>query len=161
MQLAEESAAGVEPHLTQTAVQCHQGFQRPARNFAALGYFLEDALVNQVEKLRHHGKNSDLPLVQRPQQFRGVQCFQIDHLRALHQRQQQIRHLGEHMKERQHSEHRIVRTDLRPFEYRFHFAQQVGVGKHHALGIGSRAGGVEQGSDHIRFDQGGRELVRA
>ena len=46
-----------------------------------------------------------------------------------------------------------------PLEYRFHFAQQVGVGKHHALGIGSSAGGVEQGGDHIRLDGGGHEAV--
>ena len=50
---------------------------------------------------------------------------------------------------------------MRPSEYRFNFAQQIGVGEHHALGIGSRAGGVEQGSDDIRFDGGRFEAARA
>ena len=109
--LAEESTAGVESDLTQTAVERHQGLQRPARNFAALGYFLEDALVNQVKELRHHCKDRDLPLVQRPQQLRGVQGLQIDDAGALHQGQQKIRHLGEHMEERQDAEHGI-RRDL-------------------------------------------------
>ena len=50
---------------------------------------------------------------------------------------------------------------MRPAEYRFHFAQQVGVGEHHPLGIRSGAGSVEQGSDHIRFNRGGHETARA
>ena len=107
----------LKPDLAQTAVERHQSLQRPARNFAALGYFLEDALVNQIEKLRHHGEDRDLTFVERPQQFGGVQCFQIDDAGALHQRQQQIGHLGEHVKERQHAEHGVVRADVRPSEY--------------------------------------------
>jgi len=91
--------------------------------------------VDQVKKLRHHGKNSDLALVERTQQFRGVQCFQIDHTRTLNQRQQEIGHLREHMKERQHSEHRIFRTDMCPAENGFDFAHEVGVSQHHAFGI--------------------------
>ena len=106
VQLAEKDAAGVESDRAQAAIERHQSLQRPARHFAALGDFLEDALVNQVEKLRHHGKNRDLALVERAQQFGSVQRFQIDDPGALHQRQQKIRHLGEHVEERQHAQAR-------------------------------------------------------
>ncbi len=50
---------------------------------------------------------------------------------------------------------------MRPAEHRFHFAQQIGVGEHHAFGIGSGARGVEQGSDHIRCNGSGREAAGA
>ena len=106
--------------------------------------------MDQVKKLRNHGKNSDLALVEGAQQFRGVQSFQIDHARALHQRQQEIRHLRKHVKEREHAEHGIFGADPRPAEHRFNFAHEIGVSQHHALGIGSRAGGIEQGSHMIR-----------
>ncbi len=161
VQFAEEDAAGVESDGAQAAIERHQGFQRPARHLAALGDFLEDALVNQVEKLRHHGKNRDLALVERAQQFGGVQRFQIDHPRALYQRQQKIGHLGEHVKQRQHAEHGIFRTDVRPAEYRFNLTQQIGVREHHSLGIGGGAGGVEQGGDDVRGDGGWCEAARA
>ncbi len=161
VQLAEKDAASVESNSAQAAIQRHQSLQRPPRHCAALGYLLEDALVNQVEKLRHHGKNRDLAFVERAQQFGGIQRFQIDDSGSFHQRQQEIGHLGEHVKERQHPKHGILRTDVRPSEYRFNFAQQIGVGEHHALGVGSCAGGVEQGSDNVRGDGGRFEAARA
>ena len=104
----------LKPDLAQTAIERHQSLQRPARNFAALGDFLEDALVNQVEKLRNHGENRDLTFVERAQQFRRVQRFQINDAGALYQRQQKIRHLGEHVKERQHPEHGVFRDRRAP-----------------------------------------------
>ena len=88
--------------------------------------------------------------LQRPQKFGGVQRFEINHARTLDQGQQQIRHLRQHVKHGQHAEQCVGGSDVDPVEYGLHFAQEVGVGQHHALGVGSRAGGVEQGSDVVR-----------
>ena len=59
----------------------------------------------------------------------------------------QIRHLRQHVEQRQHSEQGVTRAEIDPVEDRFDLAQEIGVSKHHALGVGGRAGGVEQGSE--------------
>ena len=159
--LPKKMRAGVESDCAQAAIERHQCLQRPARHLAAFGNFFEYPLVNEIEKLRHHGKNRDLSFVERPQQFCGIQRFQIDNSGALHQRQQKICHLGEHVEERQHPKHGVFRADVGPAEYRFDFAQQIGVREHHALGIRCGAGGVEQGGDNIRRDGGRFEAARA
>jgi hypothetical protein len=71
-----------------------------------------------------------------PQQFCGVQRFQIHHARAFYQRQKKIRHLSQHVKHGQHAQQRVAWADFDPVEYCFHFSQQVRVGEHHAFGIG-------------------------
>src|SRR6266404_8422478 len=161
VEFAEKDSASVASNRAQAAIHRHQGLQCQARDFAAFGYFLKDALVNEVEKLRYHGKNRDLPFVERAQQLGGVQRFQIDDPRSFHQRQQEIGHLGEHMEERQHPEDGVLRTNVRPAEHRFNFSQQIGVREHHALGIGSCAGGVEQGGYNIGLYCRRREAARA
>ena len=82
--------------------------------------------------------------------FGGVQSLQINDARAFYQGQQQIRHLRQHVKHRQHAQHCVRRPNVDPIEHRFHFAEKVGVGKHYALGIGGGARGVEQGSEIVR-----------
>ena len=111
---------------------------------------LKDALVNQIKELRHNGKGRDVALAQSPQEFGSVQSLQINYARAFYQRQQQIGHLRQHVKHGQHAQQRIGRADVDPVKYRFHFAQKVGVGEHHALGVGGGARGVEQGSEIVR-----------
>ena len=48
------------------------------------------------------------------------------------------------MKHRENSKQRILRTNLDYREHRIRLADEVGVGKHDALGIGGGARGVEQ-----------------
>ena len=53
------------------------------------------------------------------------------------------------MKHGQHAEQRVRGSEIDPVEHRFHLTQKVGVRKHHALGVGSGSGGVEQGSEVV------------
>ena len=142
--LSEEKFAGVDSEPPQPAVERHQRAHQPQREFAAFVQFLENALVNQVEELGHHGKRGDVAFLQGAQQFGGVQRLQVDDARAIEQRQEKIRHLREDMKHRENSQQRIRRADLHGGEHRIRFADEVGVGEHDALRIGGGARSVEQ-----------------
>ena len=80
--------------------------------------------MNQVEKLRHHGECRDVALAQSPHQFGGIESFEIDDARALDQRQQQIRHLRQHVKQRQDAKQRVAGPEIDPIENSFHLAQE-------------------------------------
>ena len=157
----KNSLPALSPNLRRKPVHAHQVAQHRLGDSPALGDFFKDALVDQVEELRHHGEDGDLALLQRPQQFGGVQRFEVDHARAFHQRQQQVRHLRQHVEHGQDAQHRVGRADLQQAENRIHFTQQVGVRELHTLGIGRGAGSVEQGGHIVggRFD--GAEVARA
>ena len=75
VQLAEEDTARIESDSPQTTIERHQYLQTQTRHAAAFGYFFKDAFVDQIKELGHDSKDSDLALVQCPEQFRGVQCF--------------------------------------------------------------------------------------
>ena len=94
------------------------------RDCATLRDFLEDAFVNQVIKLRDNRERGDVALAQSAQKFGGVKRFEIYNARAFHQRQQQIRHLRQHVEERQHAQQRIGGAEVNPVEDGFHFAQK-------------------------------------
>ena len=102
---------------------------------AALLDLLEDALVNQIEKLRHDGESRDVALLQRLQQFGGVEGFQVYDSRSLDQRQEQVRHLRQHVEQGQDAEQRVSGAEIDPVEDGVHFAEEVGVRQHHAFGI--------------------------
>src|SRR6266550_2992869 len=150
MQFAEESPPGVDAYRTQGTIYVHQDSEHRLSCFSALRYFFEDPLMNQIEKLWHHSKSRNLAFLQGAQKFRSVQCFQMNHSRTLHQRQKQVCHLRQHVKERQHTKHGIFRTDFYPCKYSFNFTKQVGVSQHDALRVGSRARCIEKGSDAVR-----------
>ena len=153
--------AGVDADLAQRAIERHHAGENLLRDRAALRDFLEDALVNQIVKLRHDGKRGDVALAQRSQQFGRVERFQIDDARSLDQRQQQVRHLRQNVEERQHAEQGVGRAKVDPVEDGLDFAQKIGVSQHHALGVGGGAGGVEQGSEIVTVRGGGLEIAGA
>src|SRR5438094_1747857 len=155
MQFAEESPPGVDAYRTQRTIYVHQDSEHRLSYFSALRYFFEDPLMNQIKKLRHHGKGCNLAFLQGTQKFRSVQGFQMDHSRTLHQRQKQICHLRQHMKERKHTKHGIFRTDFYPCEYSFDFTKQVGMSQYDALRVGSRPRCIEKGSDPVRLHVSG------
>ena len=66
------------PTLRSSTIERKHAGEKFLRERAALRDFLEDALVNQVEELRHDCECGDVALIQSPQQFGGVQRFQID-----------------------------------------------------------------------------------
>src|SRR5436305_647566 len=59
--------------------------------------------------------------------------------------------------------YRIICPEINPIEYGLHFAQEIGMRKHYALGIRSSARGVKQGSEVLvicgsRFERTGTSL---
>ena len=55
------------PHLAQIAIQGDQNSENLLRQYPSFLDLFKDALVNQIEKLRHHGEGCDVALAQRPQ----------------------------------------------------------------------------------------------
>src|SRR5712671_3575590 len=74
--LAEQNPACVDSHLAQPAVQRHKALEYFLRERPSLRDFLENALVDQVIKLWHHGKGRDIAFAQSPQKFCGVERLQ-------------------------------------------------------------------------------------
>src|SRR5581483_3095616 len=103
---------------------------------AALFDFVKDALVNQVIELRHDCEGGDVALLQRLHQFGGVEGFEIEDARSLHEGKQHVRHQGEDVKQRKDAEQGIIRSDVDPVENGVNFAQQISMREHHAFGIG-------------------------
>ena len=160
MHLLEQNWPRVDSHLAQRAIQSHEALERFLRERSPLFNFLKDAFVNQIEELRHHGKGGDIPLLQGAQKLGRVQRLQVHHARAFHQRQKQIRHLRQHVKHGQYAEQRVGWAQVDPIEHRFDLALEVGVGKHHALGIGSCSRGVKKGSEIFRSGRHRLEFPR-
>ena len=67
-----------------------------------------DALVDEVEELRHAREDGDPARVERLDERRRVDGVEKDHARAGRERQQQVGHLRERMKQRQDAEHGVV-----------------------------------------------------
>ena len=63
--------------------------------------------MNQIEKLRDDGKRRDVALAQSPHQFGRVQGLQVDDARTLDQREQEICHLRQNVKQGQHAQQRV------------------------------------------------------
>ena len=139
MHFAEQDRTRVDPHPPQCVVQHNHRAENLLRNRASFRDFLKKTFVNQIKKLRHYRERGDVALVQSPQQLGGIQRFQVDDTRSLDQRQQQICHLRQHVKQGQHAQQRVVRPQIDPVENRFHFGQKVRVRQHHALGVGGCA----------------------
>ena len=95
------------------------------------------------------------------QQFRGVESFEINDARALDQREQQVRHLRQHVKERQHAEQGVAGADIDPVEDGFDLAKDVGVSEHHAFGIGGCTRRIEQRSEIVAVGRNRLEVAGA
>ena len=100
--------------------------------------------MNQVEELRHAGKHRDAALAERPEQFRRVDRFQKYDAGANRQRQQQVGHLRQGVKQRQHAEDAVMLGDRDRFEHRRALGNQVRVRQDDALRVARRAGGVKR-----------------
>ena len=146
MDFRKENGPRIPSESSADACDRHHRSHGPTRESSALRNFLENALVDQVKKLRHHRERCDFPLCQCTKELRRIQSFEINDTGAFHQRQQQVRHLRQHVKKRKHTEHRVLRSDMRPAEYGPHFAHKVGVRQHHSFGIRSSARGIKQRS---------------
>ena len=148
--LGKQNSPGVDAHFAQTVIEGHETLKHFPRERSSFFDLLEYPLVNQIKELRHHGEGGNVPLAQSAQKLGRVQSLQVDHARAFHQRQKQIRHLCQHVKHRQHAQQRVGGSEVDPIEHGFHFTQKVGVGKHHALGVGGGSRGVEEGSEVVQ-----------
>jgi hypothetical protein len=162
--LPKEELSRVDSDSPQRAVEGHQRVHQRECEFAAFVQFFENAFMDQVEKLGHHTKRSDVAFLQSAQQFGGVQGFEVHHARTVEERQEQIRHLRKHVKHGKNSEQRILRADLNYPEHGIRLADQIGVRKHDSLGIGGGARGVEQrgevalgGDDGLKAGRAGGE----
>src|SRR5580692_4566908 len=146
MDSRKENGPRIPSESSAKARNRHHRSHKPTREASALRHFLENAFVDQVKKLRHHRERCDFALCQRTKQLRRIQSFEINDTGAFHQRQQQVRHLRQHVKKRKHAEQRVLRAELRPAEYGPHFAHKVRVRQHHSFGIRSSARGIKQRS---------------
>src|SRR6266851_3852213 len=63
------------------------------------------------------------------------------------------------MKQRQHSQERVLGAHVGPGKHRLSLAQQVAMGEHDALRVGRRSGRVEERSQIVRFPRYRREAV--
>jgi hypothetical protein len=66
MDSAKKHATGIEPEFSTRGVKSCQPFEDKSRKRSALLHLFEDALMDEIEKLRHHGKGSDVSFAQRP-----------------------------------------------------------------------------------------------
>ena len=73
MHFAKENTPGIEPEFSAESVEAHHARECKPRHRPALLNFFEDAFVDEVEKLRHHGKSGDIPFAQCSQQFCSVE----------------------------------------------------------------------------------------
>ena len=107
MDPAKKKTSAIDPDFAQPAIYLHHDPESTHRNCTPFGGFLEDALVDEIKKLRNHRKNGDSAFLQRTQKFGRIQSFQIDDARPACQWQHKIGHLCEHVEHRQYAEHSV------------------------------------------------------
>jgi hypothetical protein len=142
---AEEEAAEIDSDPAKPAIDVHQQPKQPPRHHAAFCHLRGDALVNQIEELRHARENRHAALFQRPQELCGVDRFEKDDAGANRQRQQQVGHLRQRVKERQDSEDAVGLRHAHDREGALPFRQQICVRQHDALRV---ARGARRVKDH-------------
>ena len=103
----------------------------------------DDPLMDQIEELRHAGEDRDPARLERAEQRRGADGLQEDDPRADRQRQPQVRHLGERVEQRENAEDDVVLVRLDDGQDRRAFRLEIAVREHDPLGVGRRAGGVQ------------------
>ena len=73
------------------------------------------------------------------------------------ERQHDVGHLGERVKERENAEDGVFGADVDDAENAFGFGVEVAVREHHALGVAGGARGVEDHGDVVGGDRNGTE----
>jgi hypothetical protein len=141
---AEEQSAQVDPQcVTQPPVQGEQRAEEQACRQAGSSDLAHDALVDQVEELRHAAKCADASLAQGSKQLGGVDGFQKHHARPDRKGQQQVGQQCERVEQWKHAEDDVAFVDRQDLEGRLALGQQVGVRQHDSLRVGRCTRGVE------------------
>ena len=144
MHAAKQPRTEVDAHgVAKEAIHPKQRAKGQAFGQARRGDLLGDALVEEVEELRHAAEQRDVALGERSQQLGRVQRLQEDNSGSAREWQQQIGHLREGVEQREHAEDRVALVHAHDPEDSLHFGEQVAVCQHDALGVAGGAGGVE------------------
>src|SRR5690348_1698651 len=159
MDFTEENLPWIEPEATAENGRRPQHAKRGPHERAFFLHLFENTIVNQVEKLRYDAKDRNVSFLKRSEQLGRVKRREINSACACDQRQQQIRHLRQNVKQRQHAKNGVAWPDVGPGKNRVSFSEKVSVREHHAFGIGSRTGGVEQGSNVVELTRDWFEAV--
>ena len=141
------------PNPPQRQVGRQQAAEGRAGKPAAFLHLSRDALVDQVEELRHAHEDGDVPLGQALEQLGGVERLEVDDAGADGHRQQQVGHLGQRMEQRQDPQHGVPLADVDDGERRLALGSEVAVGQHDSLGVG---GGPRGEEDHRGIGRPGR-----
>ena len=109
--------------------------EHQAHGQARPGHFAGDALVDQIEELRHACERGHAAFRQRTQQLGRIDRFEEHDARANREREQQIGHLRERMKEREHAEDAVPLVDAHDGKGAFALSHQVAVRENDAFRI--------------------------
>src|ERR1017187_10262350 len=150
MDLAKQNAPGIESHAAPEYRDALHPTEGETREPPFLLDLFENGVMDQIEKLRYYRKRGDVPFPQSPQQLGGVECGKINYAGSRDQGQQQVCHLGKNVEERQDSQNGVRWTYMRPRKNGFSLAQEIGVGEHHAFGVGGGARSVEERRQVVR-----------
>src|SRR4051812_32325212 len=112
MRLGEEELAQVDARIARRARELHQHAERDAFHPAALLHLLEYLFVNEIEELRHAAEEGRVALAQGEQQLAGVELLKVDDPAPHSEGNQQVGHLRQRVKERQHAKYGIGVSDV-------------------------------------------------
>src|SRR5581483_7876215 len=129
MDFAEENLPWIESKATAENGRRPQHAKRGPHERTFFLHLFENTIMNQIEKLRYDAKDSDVSFLKRSEQLGRVERREINSACARDQRQQQIRHLRQNVKQRQHSENGVVGPDVGPVKNCIRFAEKIGVGE--------------------------------
>ena len=158
---AEEYIAEIDVELSGEGGDGQHSAEDGADGGTFLLHLALNAVVDQVEELRYAAEDGYVALLERPQQFGGVERFDKDDAHADRQRQQQVGHLGECVEEREDAEDCVSGADVDDAEDGNGFGFKVAVREHDALGIAGGSRSVEKGGDVVVGDGGGMEVAWA
>src|SRR5215469_15153481 len=160
MDTPKEDFAQVEVKPASKSGDGQQHFEQRTNKRALLLHLFLDTPEDQVEKLRHTGEDGDMALLESAEEVAGVERFEIDDAHGDSERQEQVGHLGERVKQRQDAEDGVFGTDIEHFANALAFALDIAVGEHHPLGIAGSARGVEDQGDVASCYGDGLEVAR-
>jgi len=155
MNARKEQRTRIEPYPPERPVGREEHSEHQAHGQARPGHFAGDALVDQIEKLRHACERGHAAFRQRTQQLGRIDRFEEDDARANRERKQQIGHLRERVKEREHAEYAVTLVDSHHGKGALAFGHQVAVRENDAFRIAGGSRGVE---DHRRIGRSARAL---
>jgi hypothetical protein len=133
--------------------------ERPPGQGTARLHLGEDPLMDQIEELRHAGEDRDRSRLEGLEERGRVDRLEEDHTRARRQWQEKIGHLREGVEERKHAEHGVFLGDVDDRQRARALGLEVGMRQDDPLGVGGRAGGVEDYGRIVGFDRRYRRVM--